>query len=209
MLCRGIGWARRRERAEHFHAPAAARTGVEAAVPGLPGVVTVVGRYASRDGDQLAAKGEFLGTMTIAEKTVMAPFRPSSSNIYTPAGRFCLSAMSMGLLRSWSGSGMPDWYQTTLSRFAINRKRGSKTNKPGVLKGSIRSLAEASAGTSSTKSSSASLPRSSAIRGLWRATPRLVDLPRGIGTFDLECEAEKQTASFEPGSRGGSSEGRE
>ncbi|MBV8505946.1 MAG: polysaccharide deacetylase family protein [Alphaproteobacteria bacterium] len=25
----------------------------------------------------------------------------------------------------------------------------------------------------------------------WRATPRLVDLPRGIGTFDLECEAEK------------------
>jgi hypothetical protein len=84
VLCRGIGWARRRERAEHFHAPAAARTGVEAAVPGLPGVVTVVGRYASRDGDQLAAKGEFLGTMTIAEKTVMAPFRPSSSNIYTP-----------------------------------------------------------------------------------------------------------------------------
>jgi len=74
--------------------------------------------------------------MTIAEKTVMAPFRPSSSNIYTPAGRFCLSAMSMGLLRSWSGSGMPDWCQTTLSRFAINCKRGSKTNKPGVLKGS-------------------------------------------------------------------------
>ena len=25
----------------------------------------------------------------------------------------------------------------------------------------------------------------------WRATPQLVDLPRGIGTFDLECEAEK------------------
>jgi peptidoglycan/xylan/chitin deacetylase (PgdA/CDA1 family) len=25
----------------------------------------------------------------------------------------------------------------------------------------------------------------------WRATPRLVDLPRGIGTFDLGCEAEK------------------
>jgi len=25
----------------------------------------------------------------------------------------------------------------------------------------------------------------------WRAVPRLVDLPRGIGTFDLECEAEK------------------
>src|SRR6201998_1835552 len=25
----------------------------------------------------------------------------------------------------------------------------------------------------------------------WRAAPRLVDLPRGIGTFDLECAAEK------------------
>jgi peptidoglycan/xylan/chitin deacetylase (PgdA/CDA1 family) len=25
----------------------------------------------------------------------------------------------------------------------------------------------------------------------WRATPRLVHLPRGIGTFDLECEAAK------------------
>jgi peptidoglycan/xylan/chitin deacetylase (PgdA/CDA1 family) len=25
----------------------------------------------------------------------------------------------------------------------------------------------------------------------WRATPKLVDLPRGIGTFDLECEAAK------------------
>jgi peptidoglycan/xylan/chitin deacetylase (PgdA/CDA1 family) len=25
----------------------------------------------------------------------------------------------------------------------------------------------------------------------WRATPRLVDLPRRIGTFDLECEAER------------------
>jgi hypothetical protein len=86
---------------------------------------------------------------------------------------------------------MPDWCQTTLSRFAINCKRGSKTNNPDVLKGSIRPLAEASAGTSSTKCSSASLPKSSAIRGLWRATPRLVDLPRGIGTFDLECEAEK------------------
>jgi hypothetical protein len=76
VLCRGIGWARRRERAEHFHAPAAARTGVEAAVLGLPGVVTVVGRYASRDGDQLAAKGEFLGTMTIAEKTVIKRLDP-------------------------------------------------------------------------------------------------------------------------------------
>src|SRR3954453_12244988 len=72
MPCRGIGWARSRKRADPLHAPAAARTSVEDAVLGRSGLVSIVRRRGRADRKQPAAKGEFLGAMTIAEETVMA-----------------------------------------------------------------------------------------------------------------------------------------
>src|SRR3954469_22588607 len=69
---RGIDWARSRKRADHLHAPAAARTNVEAAVLGQSGLVSIVSRRGRANREQPAAQGEFLGTMTIAEETVMA-----------------------------------------------------------------------------------------------------------------------------------------
>src|SRR3954452_12838356 len=72
MPCRGIGWARSRKRADPLHAPAAARTRVEAAALGRSGLVSIVRRRGRANREQLAAQGEFLGAMTIAEKTVMA-----------------------------------------------------------------------------------------------------------------------------------------
>jgi hypothetical protein len=52
--------------------PTAARTGVEGTDPELSSLVTVVVGRDSRDCDQLTAEDEFLGAMTIAEKTVVA-----------------------------------------------------------------------------------------------------------------------------------------
>ena len=49
MPCRGIGWARSRKRAEHLHAPAAARTEVEGAVARLSRLVSIVGQRGRAD----------------------------------------------------------------------------------------------------------------------------------------------------------------
>ena len=58
--------------ADNLHAPAAAGTEIEAAVAGLLTLVAGVWRRSRRCREQLPAKGEFLGTMTIGEKAVMA-----------------------------------------------------------------------------------------------------------------------------------------
>lgn len=63
---------RSQQRADHLHASAAAGTQVEAAVAGLSSLVTAVWRRGRRGRHQLSAKSEFLGTMTIGEKAVMA-----------------------------------------------------------------------------------------------------------------------------------------
>src|SRR4051812_38030400 len=60
------------EAADLLHAPAAARTRVEAAVLGRSRLVSIVRGRGGADREQLAAKSEFLGTVTITEETVMA-----------------------------------------------------------------------------------------------------------------------------------------
>jgi hypothetical protein len=72
MPSRGIGRARSRKRADPLHAPVAARTRVEAVALGRSRRVSIVRRRDRAYREQPAAKGKFLGAMTIAEETVMA-----------------------------------------------------------------------------------------------------------------------------------------
>src|SRR5689334_18704092 len=63
---------RSRKWADHLHESATARTRVKAPVLGPSRLVSIVRRRGRANREQPAAKGEFLGTMTIAEETVMA-----------------------------------------------------------------------------------------------------------------------------------------